>query len=105
MPGSKLIPAALAALLAVAFAVAAATAADRSRPATAVAAAFARQEPSGARFDYVSVTGDGETAGDNTRVSATTDRGRARARASVDLTDVSMLDGRSEEHTSELQSP
>src|SRR3954454_2925078 len=62
-------------------------------PAHASAQAFARQDPGGARRDFVSVTGDGDTAGEATHVTATTARGKGSATASVALEDVDVFDG------------
>lgn len=84
---------ALLTLAALAVVVASSLAATRSRPAGAAAAAFARQDASGARHDFVSVSGDGETSGRETRVTASTDGGRARASAAAAVEGVNAFDG------------
>jgi len=55
-------------------------AASRSRPARAVAEAFARQEPNGAQHDLVTATGDADHSGRSTRATAST-RGRSATAA------------------------
>src|SRR5437764_1395304 len=59
-------------------------AADSGRPARAVAQAYAQQDPSGARADYVRVKGDGDTSGGTTtHVMASTRGGHGTASASA----------------------
>jgi murein DD-endopeptidase MepM/ murein hydrolase activator NlpD len=91
MSGSRRIAALLA--LAVLVVVAAATAmaaGARSRPAGATAQAYARQEPSGAQRDVVTVSGNGDKSGHETRVQASTagGKGSATAAAAVEKVDV-----------------
>jgi murein DD-endopeptidase MepM/ murein hydrolase activator NlpD len=86
--------AALLALAAVAGAGATASGdAAGGKPATATATAYARQDPGGTRADFVTVNGDGEDAGDATRVRAGTSGGRGVAAASASLEDVDIFDG------------
>ena len=84
---------ALAAVAAVAVATAFAAAPTRSRPASATAQAFARQDPSGARHDFVSVADNGDTSGAETRVTASTHNGKGRATAFVAAEKVNVFDG------------
>lgn len=86
--------AASAALLALAaLLVATAVASERPRPATAAAQAFAEQAPSGARIDFVAVKGDGDVPGRQTRVTASTARGKGRATAAAAVEQVNVFDG------------
>jgi murein DD-endopeptidase MepM/ murein hydrolase activator NlpD len=86
--------AALLALAAVAWAgVTASGDAAGGKPATATATAYARQDQGGPRTDFVTVDGDGEDAGDATRVRAGTSGGRGVAAAGVSLEDVDIFDG------------
>jgi murein DD-endopeptidase MepM/ murein hydrolase activator NlpD len=86
--------AAFVVLVALAIVVASALGATtRARPASAAAQAFARQDPSGARRDFVSVNGDGDTSGDQTRVTAATDGGSAKASAAAAVEKVDVFDG------------
>jgi murein DD-endopeptidase MepM/ murein hydrolase activator NlpD len=86
--------AALFALVALAVVVANALAASpRPHPANAAAQAFARQDPAGARHDFVSVNGAGDTAGDETRVTASTNDGKGRASAAAAIEKVNVFDG------------
>ena len=64
-----------------------------ARPATAVAQAFARQDPSGARQDFVSVRGNGDTSGQQTRVTASTSGGKGSATAAAAVEQVNVFDG------------
>lgn len=64
-----------------------------ARPASASAQAFARQQPNGARLDYVSVDGDGDTAGDATHVHAAIDGGHASSSATAAVNDIDIFDG------------
>lgn len=65
----------------------------RARPASAVAQAFAQQDPSGARIDYVAVRGDGDTSGKETRVTASTQGGSAKASAAAAVEKVDVFEG------------
>jgi murein DD-endopeptidase MepM/ murein hydrolase activator NlpD len=80
--------AALAVVVATAFA-----ASGRSRPATASAIAFAREDTTGAQHDVVSVKDDGDTSGNATRAAASTRGGKASATASAAVQDVNVFDG------------
>src|SRR3954454_5674577 len=84
------IAAAAAVLLALSTALASGA---KPHPASARAQAFARQDPSGARHDFVSVDGDGDTSGDETRGTAATRTGKARATAAVATEKVNVFDG------------
>jgi len=64
-----------------------------SRPAGATAQAWARQESSGARRDFVSVDGDGDSSGKQTRVQASTAKGKASATAFAAVEKVNVFDG------------
>jgi murein DD-endopeptidase MepM/ murein hydrolase activator NlpD len=79
---------ALAALVATAGA-----ATNGPRDASASAQAYARQEPSGAQLDAVSVKGDGDKSGAETRVTATTRDGTGRATAFSAVEKVNVFDG------------
>jgi murein DD-endopeptidase MepM/ murein hydrolase activator NlpD len=86
--------AALVAVCAVSATAAAASGeAGKAQPASASAQAFARQDASGARHDFVSVSGDGGTAGDATGVKTSTDGGRGTATATAAASDVDLFDG------------
>src|SRR4051794_33172460 len=65
----------------------------RSRPAAAVAQAYARQDSSGASRDFVSVSGNGDKSGRETRVTASTRNGRASASAAAAVEGVNVFDG------------
>jgi murein DD-endopeptidase MepM/ murein hydrolase activator NlpD len=81
----------LAALAAVvATAVAAGT---RPRPAGASAQAYARQEPDGLQRGAVSVNGNGDRRGAETRVTTSTRGGRGRATAFAAVEKVNVFDG------------
>ncbi|MFL5893696.1 MAG: choice-of-anchor P family protein [Thermoleophilaceae bacterium] len=67
--------------------------AGTGRPASAIAEAYARQDPSGVRVDYVNVDGDGNTKGDNTHVAASTRGGHGTASASAVVKAVDIFDG------------
>jgi murein DD-endopeptidase MepM/ murein hydrolase activator NlpD len=66
---------------------------SRSRPATASAQAFARQEPSGAQRDAVSVTGTGDRSGAQTRATGSTQGGKGRATAFAAVEKINVFDG------------
>lgn len=93
MPRTARIAALIAITAALAVVVASALGATRARPASAAAQAFARQDPSGARHDFVSVDGDGDTSGQETRVSASTEGGQGRASAAAAVEAVNVFDG------------
>jgi murein DD-endopeptidase MepM/ murein hydrolase activator NlpD len=80
--------AALAAVVATAVA-----ASNRERPATASAIAFGRQDTTGVQHDLVSVKDDGDTAGRETRVTASTRGGKASATAAAAVEQVNVFDG------------
>src|SRR3954468_3657225 len=65
----------------------------RSRPAAAVAQAYARQDPSGATRDAVSVSGNGDRSGRETRVTASTRNGKASASAAGAVESINAFDG------------
>ena len=68
-------------------------AASGSKPAAASAQAFARQEPSGAQTDAVSVSGNGDRSGAETRVNSSTRDGNGRATAFAAVEKVNVFDG------------
>jgi murein DD-endopeptidase MepM/ murein hydrolase activator NlpD len=65
----------------------------RARPASASAQAYAQQDASGRRADFVSLEDDGGKTGDATRVRASTEGGKASSAASADVKDVDIFDG------------
>jgi murein DD-endopeptidase MepM/ murein hydrolase activator NlpD len=87
----------IAALFALALVIAAAAtslaAGDRSRPASAVAQAYARQDTSGALHDAVSVDGSGKQTGRETQAQASTTGGKAAATAAATVAGVNVFDG------------
>jgi murein DD-endopeptidase MepM/ murein hydrolase activator NlpD len=90
-PGHIVVAFALAAIgLIVATAFAGTT---RSRPASATAQAYARQEPSGAQLGGVSVAGDGDRSTGQTRATGSTRSGKGRATAFAAIEKVNIFDG------------
>jgi murein DD-endopeptidase MepM/ murein hydrolase activator NlpD len=62
-------------------------------PASASARAYALQDQTGARTDYVSIDGDGDISGDGTRVRVATDGARGRALATALSEKVDVFEG------------
>jgi murein DD-endopeptidase MepM/ murein hydrolase activator NlpD len=93
MSGGRGIAAVLAVAAATAVAASASGETGASRPASAAAQAFARQDGAGRRVGHVSVEGDGDKSGGGTRAAASTGRGRASASATASVTDVDIFDG------------
>jgi murein DD-endopeptidase MepM/ murein hydrolase activator NlpD len=86
--------AALLVLATVGLIVATAVAASGSpRPASATASAYARQEPSGAQSGAVSVSGNGDRVGSQTRATASTSGGKGRATAFATVEKVNVFSG------------
>ena len=84
----------LLALAALAVVVTSAVAANtRARPAAAAAQAYAREDASGALHDAVSVSGSGDRAGAETRVTASTSGGHGRSTASAAVETVNVFGG------------
>ncbi|HYZ29305.1 MAG TPA: M23 family metallopeptidase [Thermoleophilaceae bacterium] len=82
---------ALAALTVVVATAVAAT--NRARPASASATAYARQDTSGAQLDAVSVRGDGDKSGAETRATGSTRDGTGHATAFAAVEKVNVFDG------------
>ena len=93
MPVNRRIAALIALLLLALAGTTAAVQAGDARPPSASAQAFARQTGSGGATDYVSVTGDGERAGSETRAQASTNGTRASATAAAAVEGVNVFDG------------
>jgi len=81
-------------LAATAALVATSVAADgSSKPAAALAVAYARQDTKGDRHDLVTVDGDGKQAGHETHADASTSGGKAAATAAAAVEKVNVFDG------------
>jgi murein DD-endopeptidase MepM/ murein hydrolase activator NlpD len=68
-------------------------ASGRSRPATAGATAFGREEPNGTRHNQVTVTGDGDRSTGTTRVTGSTSGAAGHATAFAAVEKVNVFDG------------
>jgi murein DD-endopeptidase MepM/ murein hydrolase activator NlpD len=65
----------------------------RSKPATASALAYSRQDTSGAQHDAVSVSGTGKRSGHETLAQASTSGGKGAATAAASVEQVNVFDG------------
>jgi murein DD-endopeptidase MepM/ murein hydrolase activator NlpD len=68
-------------------------ASSRPHPASALAQAYARQDPSGARDDLVTANGHGDNSGHETRATASTSGGKGSATAFAAVEKVNVFDG------------
>jgi murein DD-endopeptidase MepM/ murein hydrolase activator NlpD len=66
---------------------------SHARPAVATATAYAEQDTAGSRHDLVSVNGDGDKSGNETRVQASTAGGKASSTAAAAVEKVNVFDG------------